>query len=67
MSKINYVRQDGTPVPGNACIQVDNITTTFTVTLRSLGSIGVDQLRSLLQTKHEVVQIEHVSSTVVVR
>lgn len=45
------------------CVMLDNVTQTFVVTVRSLNGVHIDALKRLLQTKHEVIDIQQVKVT----
>jgi hypothetical protein len=66
MPEDRYIHRDGTPVRSGICVMPDNWTTTFSVTLRSLTPAQAEAVRTLLQTKYEVVSIEKTDALCVV-
>lgn len=65
--KRSCVYANGTPVPSGHCITPDSTTDTFIVKVRSLGGVGIDQIKSLLQAKHEVLEVEHLEEQMLAR
>ena len=46
---------------------VDSVEQVFTIRIRSSHGVGVDDMRNLIQTKHEVLDIEQVDRKVFVQ
>lgn len=55
---------DGEPITDHRCIVPDHRLTTFTVTVRSIGAVPVDQVRHLIQQKFEVTNVEVTGGTI---
>jgi len=64
---MKYIEINGKEIGRGETVSVDHIETTFTVTLRSLQSIGDDTLKRLIQRQYEVIGIKTVDTTYFVR
>lgn len=55
---------DGTPIHNDGrTYTIDNTIQTFIVQVRSLGSIGEDTIKDLIQQKYEVTKVEEINRT----
>lgn len=63
----HYVYIDGSAVPQGYCIQPDHYVTTVQVTIRSATPLGVETLRDLIQTRHEVIGLVQKEAVCIVR
>lgn len=65
--KTDMITVDGNRVNTRRPVQIDNHVTTFTVSIRSMSAIGEDTVKDLIEKKLEVVSIEKITHTMVVR
>lgn len=62
----NTIHADGTPVQAGRCVTVDNQIQTFVVQVRSMAGIHPDQLKRVIQTRYEVLNVTHQEKIIVV-
>jgi hypothetical protein len=65
--KMNVIFATGEEVPVGHRVSPDHYMTEFTVKIRSTGILYESQLKDLIQTRHEVTNIECTDRTMVVR
>lgn len=58
---------DGSPILSGETVTTDHVLTTFQVQVRSLRSIGADELKDIIQKRLEVTQIAQTDELVFVR
>lgn len=67
MDGIKVVRLDGKPLKDGETVTTDHSVRTFTVQVRSMGTVSVDSIKDLIERRHEVVSIEEGDLTLYVR
>ena len=55
------------PINDGDTVQVDHNVTTFVVTIRSMGSVGVESIKDLIERKFEVVDIKETDQQLMVK
>jgi hypothetical protein len=64
---MRYIYVDGTPCPPNSCVTPDNHVVTFTITVRSNSDVTAEQLKRVVQSRHEVVGCAEIGHVVICR
>lgn len=55
MATTKYIHRDGSPVTAGHCVVPDNYVTTFVIQVRSTSPICGDDIKRLVQERHEVI------------
>lgn len=61
------IEVNGRPIADGQTVVVDHSVQSFLVVVRSMGGVGVETLKNLIQQRHEVVKIEPVDAQLYVR
>lgn len=57
----------GQPVEPSQTITVDHVTDKFEIVVKSLEGVTIEDIRKLIQSKHELVKSVHIDSKVFVK
>lgn len=65
----NFIRKilwakSGKPVDEGQTITIDHVTDKFEIVIRSSSGVTIDQIRTLIQSRHEVIKMEHIDCIV---
>ena len=66
-TKMQTVEVNGRPIRHGETVVVDHKVQSFVVVVRSMGGVGPDTIKDLIERRHEVVKIERVDEQFFVR
>lgn len=67
VATMEYHRVDGKPLVEGERVSVDHHVTTLTVTVRSTSWVGPNDLKALIETKHEVIEVNEIQHRLMVK
>jgi len=59
---MNMREVNGLPISNGMTVTLDHSVQVFTVVVRSMGRVGADTIKNLIEKRHEVVRIEEIDS-----
>lgn len=63
-SSVEYINVGNEEIGNGQTVQFDHSVQTFTVSVRSMGGVGIDTIKNLIEKRHEVVAIEEVANKI---
>jgi len=60
---MNMREVNGLPIGNGMTVTLDHSVQVFTVAVRSMGRVGTDTIKNLIEKRHEVVRIEEIDNT----